>query len=199
MIVNPTDMSVIDTKCITPEFVAPIVRALIKRGLDAWIYQGNDWLIRDASAPYVEREARNVQFDPVVVDDLESHTEGVVKIVGVSEDHPLVERVEEEARERFGDLVCAARSRPQYLDITHPDANKGAVVRRVAQKLDIPEEAIATVGDAPNDVLMFAHSGLSIAMGQSSEGVKRAARRVTAANSEEGFAEAIERYVLNER
>ena len=52
------------------------------------------------------------------------------------------------------------------------------------------------MGDMANDVLMFALSGLSIAMGQADEEVKRAARRVTTSNAEEGFAEAIERYVL---
>ena len=34
-----------------------------------------------------------------------------------------------------------------------------------SKRYDIPSAAIATIGDMPNDVLMFAHSGLSIAMG----------------------------------
>jgi hydroxymethylpyrimidine pyrophosphatase-like HAD family hydrolase len=51
----------------------------------------------------------------------------------------------------------------------------------------------------PNDVLMFEKSGLSIAMGQSGDDVKRSARRVTKANTQDGFAEAIERYVLHEQ
>ena len=48
----------------------------------------------------------------------------------------------------------------------------------------------------PNDILMFAHSGLSIAMGNADPEVKRAARRVTASNEDEGFAKAVERFVL---
>jgi hydroxymethylpyrimidine pyrophosphatase-like HAD family hydrolase len=48
----------------------------------------------------------------------------------------------------------------------------------------------------PNDVLMFAHSGTSIAMGNADREVQRAARHVTASNEDEGFARAIERYVL---
>ena len=51
----------------------------------------------------------------------------------------------------------------------------------------------------PNDVLMFAHSGLSIAMGQSSAQVKRAARRVTTANDAEGFANAVDKFILGAR
>jgi hydroxymethylpyrimidine pyrophosphatase-like HAD family hydrolase len=44
---------------------------------------------------------------------------------------------------------------------------------------------------------MFAQSGLSIAMENSSAEVQSAADRVTASNAEEGFALAIERFVLD--
>lgn len=194
-----TDMTPLETRAMPPEIVAPLIRGLITRGLDAWVYQGNDWFLRDASAPYAERETKTVQFAPTVTDTLEEHIENVVKIVGVSPNHALVKACEDEARERFGNIVSAARSRPHYLDITHPDANKGEVLRWHARKLGIPLEAIATVGDMANDVLMFSGSGVSIAMGQATEEVKRSARRVTKSNTEDGFAEAVDRYVLNDR
>ena len=195
MLVEP-DMKPIEVKAIPPELVAPIVLGLIERGLDAWIYQCNDWLLRDPAAPYAAREQRTVRFPPTVTDDLESHTEGVVKIVGVSDDRAAMDLCVDVMRERVGDRLSAARSQAYYLDITHPEANKGAVLRFLSRKLDIPHEAIATIGDMPNDVLMFAQCGLSIAMGQSSDEVKRTARRVTKPNTEDGFAEAVERFVL---
>jgi hydroxymethylpyrimidine pyrophosphatase-like HAD family hydrolase len=92
--------------------------------------------------------------------------------------------------------VAAARSQPYYLDVTHPDANKGAVAQYLARTYSIPTDSIATIGDMPNDVLMFAHSGLSIAMGNASLEVQRAARRVTTSNADEGFAAAVERFIL---
>ena len=92
--------------------------------------------------------------------------------------------------------MSAARSQPYYADVTHPDANKGSVARYLSQSYGIPAEEIATIGDMPNDVLMFAHSGLSIAMGNASPEVQRAARRVTTSNEDEGFANAVERYIL---
>ena len=61
--------------------------------------------------------------------------------------------------------MTSAQSQPYYLDVTHPDANKGGVVKYLSARFGIPSSAIATIGDMPNDVLMFAHSGLSIAMG----------------------------------
>jgi hydroxymethylpyrimidine pyrophosphatase-like HAD family hydrolase len=43
---------------------------------------------------------------------------------------------------------------------------------------------------------MFAKSGVSIAMGQSSDEVKKAATYVTTSSEEDGFANAIDRYVF---
>jgi hypothetical protein len=82
---------------------------------------------------------------------------------------------------------------PYYVDVTHPDANKGAVVRYLSATYAIPPDAIATISDMPNDALMFAHSGLSIAMGNASLEVQCPARRVTTSNADEGFASAVDR------
>ena len=137
-----------------------------------------------------------MKFDPTVVAGYGDLTEGVAKIVGVSDDLDAVAAASAEAHDRFGDHVSAARSQPYYLDVTHPEANKGGVARYLAARFSITEDQIATIGDMPNDVLMFARSGLSIAMGNASPEVQRAARRVTTTNEDEGFANAVERFVL---
>ena len=62
--------------------------------------------------------------------------------------------------------------------------------------LKVPAANIATIGDMPNDVFMFKRSGVSIAMGNASSEVQHAARFVTSSNTEEGFALAMERFVL---
>jgi len=120
----------------------------------------------------------------------------VIKIVGTSMDHDAVARCEEGIQAEFGTRVTAARSQPYYLDVTHPDANKGAIVRRLAQYLNVSPRRIATIGDQMNDTLMFRESGLSIAMGNASADVQRQATFVTTSFGEEGFANAVERYIL---
>jgi hydroxymethylpyrimidine pyrophosphatase-like HAD family hydrolase len=114
----------------------------------------------------------------------------------VSDDHDLVARCEAAVQQQFATLVSAARSQPYYLDVTHPTANKGVVVERLSHFYNGAPEQIATLGDQPNDVLMFQRSGLSIAMGNASEDVQRQATCVTTSNEDEGFAKAIERFVL---
>jgi hypothetical protein len=62
--------------------------------------------------------------------------------------------------------------------------------------LAVPPSRIATIGDMPNDVPMFKKSGLSVAMGNASVAVQKQARHVTASYNDEGFAKAVERFVL---
>jgi Cof subfamily protein (haloacid dehalogenase superfamily) len=198
MFVHP-DMTPIEIKALPAEIVPRIVRVIEEHRLDVWIYQGSQWLLRKLDAPHVAREQWTVRFAPTVARDLSRLTADVVKIVGVSDDLPAVEGCERDLREQCGDHVSAARSQPYYVDVTHPAANKGEVVAYLSQKLAIPAEKIATIGDMPNDVLMFARSGLSIAMGNASPDMQRAARHVTGSNDRDGFADAVERFVLGKR
>ncbi|MEV4516350.1 Cof-type HAD-IIB family hydrolase [Dactylosporangium sp. NPDC049525] len=196
--VNP-DMSVIEQHVIPRPVVAPAIALLESFKLDVWLYRGADWFVRDLHGPHVDREAWTVQFRPTVVNDYDDLTEDIAKIVGVSDDHDTVAAASSAAHQQFGDHVSAARSQPYYLDITHPHANKGTVVAYLASRYRVPAEQIATIGDMPNDVLMFARSELSIVMGNASMEVQRAARRVTTSNDDEGFANAVQRYVLPRR
>ena len=100
-------------------------------------------------------------------------------------------------QEALGDAASAARSQPYYLDVTHPEANKGGVVAWFSRRLGVPEGEIATIGDQPNDVLMFRRSGFAIAMGNASVEVQAQADAVTASYDDEGFARAVERFFLD--
>ncbi|HEV3320088.1 MAG TPA: Cof-type HAD-IIB family hydrolase [Solirubrobacteraceae bacterium] len=190
------EMTVIEQRTIPTELIAPAIELLESHDLDVWLYQGADWFVHDLKGPHVDREAQTVQFAPTLRADYDGLVDGIAKIVGVSDDHDAVARAASAAQERFGDHVSAARSQPYYVDVTHPQANKGSVVEYLARRYEIPGEQIATIGDMPNDVLMFARSGLSIAMGNSDREVQRAARRVTGSNDHDGFAEAVRRFVL---
>jgi Cof subfamily protein (haloacid dehalogenase superfamily) len=191
------DLSIIEQRTLPREVAARTVDLISSFGLDVWVYAGNDWLVRDAGAPHVDREAWTVRFPPKVVKDFDGALDKVAKIVGVSDDHRLVQRCEAEARASIGERATAARSQPYYLDVTHHDANKGFVADYLSRTLGIPSAEIATIGDQPNDVLMFQRSGFSIAMGNASDEVKRQASATTESYDDEGFAHAVERFILN--
>jgi Cof subfamily protein (haloacid dehalogenase superfamily) len=190
------DLSIIEGKTLPTEVARTALELIRAHGLDAWVYRGTDWLITKAGAPHVAREAWTVKFEPKVVHDFTDMLDGVAKIVGVSDDHAKVQACEADAQAAFGQRATASRSQPYYLDVTHKEANKGAVLTYLSGHLDIPAEEIATIGDQPNDVLMFKRSGFSIAMGNASDQVKAEASATTESYNDEGFAKAMERFIL---
>ena len=197
MFVKP-DLSIIEAKTLPREIAEKTVALLREHKVDVWVYSGEDWLVPDAKGPHVAREEWTVKFPPKVASDFSAALESAVKIVGVSDDLELMKRCEKEVQAALGDTASAARSQPYYIDVTHPQANKGGVVESLARMLGITASSIVTLGDQPNDVLMFKKSGMSIAMGQSSDEVKSQATHVSASSEEEGFAKAIERFVLGD-
>jgi hypothetical protein len=190
------DLSILEQKIVPFEVARQALGLIADHGLDTWVYCGNDWLITKPDAPHVAREAWTVQFQPKVVADFDDALDQAVKIVGVSDDHDRVQRCEADAQAVFGQRATAVRSQPYYLDVTHKDANKGAVVDNLSRNLGVPASEIATIGDQPNDVLMFERSGFSIAMGNASDAVKSRAQATTDSYDDEGFAKAMERFIL---
>jgi Cof subfamily protein (haloacid dehalogenase superfamily) len=190
------DLSVITAHVLPSEAALCAVDMLSARGAQPWIFAGPDWLVRDSGAPYVALEERTVRFQPTVVQDFSPALDVAAKIVGVSGDFELLARCERDVRTALAGQASVVRSQPYYLDITHPLANKGVALSALATLLAVPPAEIAVVGDGGNDVAMFEPSGLSIAMGNASPQVQRAADFVTGTNREEGFANAIERFIL---
>jgi len=193
--VNP-DLTVIEDHTLPPTVSATAVQLIADYGLDVWVYRGNDWFVRNPDGPHVAREQWTVKFPPTVVADFTAVLDRVVKIVGVSDDLNRVRDAETTARSRLDRLASAARSQPYYLDITDPSANKGGVVDYLSRDLRIPPGEIATIGDMPNDILMFHKGGFAIAMGNGGQDVQEAADAVTASSEDEGFAKAVERFIL---
>lgn len=196
VIVTP-DLSILDERLLPDYLLAPLIEMIEAYGLDVFVFRSHDWFVRSLAAPRVDRESRTIQQRPLVTPVFdESVLTGVVKITGVSLDHAKVALCEAAVQKSFGMQVSAARSQPHYLDVTHPTANKGVVIERLARYVNVPLENIATLGDQPNDTLMFERSGLSIAMDNASDEVKQRATFVTTSYADEGFANAVEQIIL---
>jgi len=190
------DLSVITAHVLPSHVARCAIDMLSARGAQSWVFAGPDWLVRDSHAPYVGLEQRTVRFRPRVVEDFGSAIDVAAKIVGVSADFELLARCEREVGAALAGQASVVRSQPYYLDITHPLADKGVALSALATLLSVPPAEIAVIGDGGNDVAMFERSGLSIAMGNARPQVQGAADFVTDTNREEGFANAIERFIL---
>jgi len=199
VLIKPDLTTVVDQKFLPVGVPEKVIEAIENHGLDVWLYTDTGWFVHDPNAAHVAREEWTVKFPPTVVKTFSGLLSRVAKIVGVSDDYDRVAQCEKDVQQAGGTHISAARSQPYYLDVTHPQANKGGVVLAMSRLLNIPAEEIATIGDMPNDVLMFEKSGVSIAMGNASPEVQASATYVTSSNEEEGFANAMEKFVSNKR
>jgi hydroxymethylpyrimidine pyrophosphatase-like HAD family hydrolase len=140
---------------------------------------------------------KTIQAEPFVVSDFGPYLLRAAKIVGSSMDFVRLAECETVMREALAQQASVARSQPYYLDVTAPDVDKGTVIDVLSNRLAVPPAAIAVLCDMENDLAMFRKAGLSIAMGNASTEVKRQSNYVTDSNSENGFARAIGRYILD--
>ena len=100
------------------------------------------------------------------------------------------------AHERFGDHVTAAASQPYYLDVTHPQANKGEVVKYLGKPLPPLHRSDRHHRRHAKRRLDVRPLGAQHRHGKRRPQVQRAARRVTDTNENEGFAKAVQRFIL---
>jgi Cof subfamily protein (haloacid dehalogenase superfamily) len=190
------DLSVVKQTRLEPAAARQIVEFLHARQLGIWVFTPREWVTRDPGGAYVARETVTVQQPPRIAENFDAVVSEALKIVGVSDDFARLEAIEHEAQARFAGIVTAMRSQRYYLDFVAPGIDKGRAVRELSETLGVPLGAIATLGDMENDVPMFRQSGFSIAMGNASDAVKREAKESTLSNDADGFAAAIERFIL---
>jgi hypothetical protein len=181
----------IEQHLIPPATAQRSIDILSEFGVDIWLFTNDQWLTRNPDGEYVSHEKLAIKHDPVIVTDFTRYLTGACKIVGASSDAALLQRCEVAMQQAVGAEATAVRSQTYYLDVTPPGHDKGTFVEAMAKRLGISTAAVATIGDMQNDLPMFARSGVSFAMDNATDDVKKHATLVTDSNERDGFAAAM--------
>ncbi|MET8882604.1 HAD family hydrolase [Streptomyces rubiginosohelvolus] len=97
------------------------------------------------------------------------------------------------ARGAVGDLATVTMAGPGTVELAPRGVDKGTGLAAAAELLGIGAERTVAFGDMPNDLAMFAGSGLRVAMGNAHPELRAAADEVTLPNAEDGVAVVLER------
>jgi Cof subfamily protein (haloacid dehalogenase superfamily) len=195
-IVNP-DLSPVEQKLLRKKAAGDAIAMLEQHGITSiWVFTGGEWLIRDRGDDCVDLEIHTIETQPTLVPSFEGRLDAVSKIVGASQDHDHIAAAVSTGQQTLHGRATVLRSQPYYCDITPPGIDKGRLVELLAERLQIPRDEIAVLGDMGNDVEMFRRAGLAIAMANATPEVKALAHATTLSNDEDGFAAAIDRYIL---
>ncbi|MFW7374086.1 Cof-type HAD-IIB family hydrolase [Vagococcus fluvialis] len=129
-------------------------------------------------------------YDDLLVDD----SVEILKVIAFSDEGPTLLRPIADELEANGPLYVTA-SFPNNIEINHKDAQKGNAVKLMAEKRGIELEDVMTIGDNFNDVSMLKVAGVSFAMGNAEEDVKKIAKYEADTNMNHGVGKAILRAI----
>ena len=190
------DETVLQELQMIPADAQSVADFIFQLGFDLWVWTDADWFVSQPDGPHVARHESQMgrKARPLMTRDMSQFR--VLKLVGVSDNYDAVAKAEADLAQHGSPTISGTRSSAYYLDVTDARANKGEVVLRISQMLQIPAEQIATIGDMTTDTFMFRKSGVSIAMGNAFDDVKAQAKFVTKSNEENGFAYAMDHFVL---
>lgn len=189
-------LQILNQRNVDRDVARAIIAFLDAQKIGAWLFTGTEWLTCDPNGTYVVRETRTVQQGPRIVANFDAVIDQAGKIVGVSDDFGRLEALEKQAQVQFAGRAMAVRSQSYYLDFVALGVDKGLAVRELSKMMGIPSSQIVSLGDMENDVSMFRQVGFSIAMGNASDAVKSQACEATLTNDDDGFAAAVEKFIL---
>ncbi|MXV44002.1 Cof-type HAD-IIB family hydrolase [Saccharibacter sp. 17.LH.SD] len=178
------------------DIVERILHKLEALSVDVWLQNEKNWYVRDGQADLVQREQKMLGFTPQETKNFQHLAHEVNRIIVTCPDKALIAHLESHFGQVFRTEASILRSTPIKLNITPIKATKGQALKDIATLCEAIPENVACLGDAPNDLPMLREAGLAIAMGQSSEIVKEAATCVTGSNEKDGWAEAVEKFII---
>ncbi len=190
------DGTVVEQHTVPPDAARTALELFARNGVSAWFFTAEEWLVHDPNGPHVDHERHTVRFNERVVESFDAVIDQGGKVVGVTDDAPLLARLEQELQGLLGNTANAKRSQTYYLDVTHRDANKGNAVRALAAHVGVDLADVVVLGDMANDLPMFDVAGFAIAMGNASAEVQGRAAAVTGSNDGDGWAQAVDRLIL---
>lgn len=166
--------------------------------LEVHCYRDDRLYVRQVT-PETERYVERSGVEPHAVGDLRSLLDSpATKLLAICPEVELIQSLQEDLRRRYPPAeLHLTQSTEKYLEVTHPQANKGDATRYLAEEvLQLESSQVMAIGDNFNDVQMLQYAGFGIAMGNSPAAVREFADWVAPDVEEDGVAVAIEKFLL---
>ena len=191
------DHTLIEQLCLPVALGQEICRYFQERNCFAQIYRDN-YIYYDTECDASLAYKTSSGLTGFTVGDISAFlTFETPKILCIS-DTERIEVMYPDLQKRFAGRAIFTISKPTYIEITHPQAHKGAALQRLAAHIGIDPQKTFVFGDSLNDLTLMAFTENSVAMGNGREEVKRAAHYICPPNSEDGLARFVLEHILCE-
>ena len=156
----------------------------------------DDHLYMEHDTPEGRRYSAIADVQPELVGDLlKVLDKPPTKLLTIA-DELLLNRLMEELQPKYAGRIHISKSKPYFLEFSHPEATKGHALQALAEYYGIRREEVIAIGDSYNDLEMLEYAGLGVMVANAREELKAAADYVTSAPNGAGVVEVIDRFVL---
>ncbi len=185
---------------LLPENILAVLEFCREKNWHIQLYS-DDVLYYAEANRYSERyEAlQQIKGQAVGWQELAKRTAHVTKLLSVSDSQEETDERVRILQSEFEGRLVVMKSHPLYTEIINPGISKAAGLERLASLLGIDIRDTMAIGDSDNDIPMLKAAGKSVAMGNALPGVKDVCDYVTGSCEDNGVAEAIRQYVLQEK
>ncbi len=197
-LIKNTDGKIVHADYIEPSLALEVLRFFRERGWYIQIYS-------DDNLYYIERTAEAEGYEQAqkisgqaVGENITAYTNHVAKLLSITGGGDETDERVKIFNDYFGGRIKAIRSNENYAEIVNPNVSKAAAIKILADKMNIAMAEVTVIGDSDNDLPMLKAAGKSIAMGNAVPEVKAFCDYVTTDCQADGFAAAVEKFVLNE-
>ena len=181
---------------VPPDISEKLVTIAREKNIHLQVYQ-DDILYGEAETDKLIAYAEAVQVPYTVEPDLVGLAKkGFTKLLFIDEPEVL-DPLQKELQVLFGESAYITKSKRTYLEVTHPEANKGSALLFLANELGIDRSEIIGIGDNHNDSELLKAAGFGIAMGNAVPEMKELADYTSLSNNDEGVLHAIDKFILD--
>lgn len=167
-----------------------------KNGCGLITYFGNQIISAFSPDQYVELESRINGIPIKVVEDFKDYVDFEInKCLVTAPDVEQAPRLEQELRQKYGDIVSVYRSEPFFIEIMPKNVDKASSLDRMLQSIGLEREDTICCGDGYNDISMIQYAGVGVAMGNAQPAVKEAADYITDTNDEDGLVKVMDKFM----
>jgi Cof subfamily protein (haloacid dehalogenase superfamily) len=173
-----------------------VIRFARERDLHVQAYR-DDRLLVERDRPEAHVYANHAGMEIHLVPDLDSAMGPTTPKLVIVAEPAVLESILPEVRRTWKGRLNAATSTPDYLEFTSVNSDKASALRFLSERLGVPREEVAAVGDGRNDASMLEWAGLGVAVDGSRPEVITAAHGRTVAPPGHGGIERLAEMLLS--
>ena len=187
-------------KSLEKKYIFDILDIVESNGFSPIVFLEDLIFTKDSNDEYVEIISKFISPKILRVKDIKEYIknnnleEEVLKI-GICHEYEVLRGLEEKFTDTIKSEYTISFSLPFFVELMAKDTDKGSCLKEICRLNNIDLSETIAIGDGENDIPMLNICGLSVAMGNAMENVKKNVDYITDTNKNDGVAKAIRKFV----